>query len=717
MNTEEQPKTDMRRDGQYAGKDKAKEAFIGMWTKRIQKAKAHWDDTAFKQMRIDMKFARGLQYDDQEDLDDERYIANLTLRHLANKTASLYAKNPKAVAYRRERMNYKVWDGNPDKLSQAVEMVNMALQQAPGIPIIQLPMMFPQLAEPVALLQDAQEGLEMEQTMDKIGKTLELVYENQLQDQIPGFKKQMKQLVRRVLTTGVGYLKLGFHRLYEQRPEHAHKINDITEQLAVLEQLSADAADNEIQEHEAAMEELKQTMKTVTEQAEMIIREGLDVDFPQATSIIIDPDCREIQGFIGARWVAQEFLLSVEQVKRIYKVDLSHGKFSVYDGSGERVSAEVAQAHIPSDSQSDLGDDRKAKVYELYDRVSGRVYVIADGYCDYLTAPAEPYVKLEQFFPFFPLVFNAVEDEDSLFPPSDVFLMRDMQIEHNISRQRLREHRDANRPKYAASKGKMTEDDKANLAHGEAHSVVELEGLQPNEKLSDVLGAVPNSPIDPNLYEVGSFFDDILKVEGTQEANLGGTSGSTATETAIAEQSRASSIGSNVDDLDDFLTDVAKSASQILLTELSADTVRELVGPGAVWPELTATEIAQELWLTVRAGSSGKPNRAQEIQNFERMAPTLMQIPGISPAWLAKEAVERLDDRINLAEAYLGNVPSINAQNSMAGKPGPAMTNDPREQGGQGAAGQEVVADQTDTNMGPNNAATSAVGPAAPQIP
>jgi hypothetical protein len=405
--------------------------------------------------------------------------------------------------------------------------------------------------------------------------------------------------------------------------------------------------------------------------------------------------------------------LSVEQVKRIYKVDLRSTTFKAYDGHGKELHAASQNEKIAEAGGED--DSSKCMVWELYDRSTGRCYVFADGYPDYLKEPEAPYVKLEQFFPFFPLVFNEIEDENSLFPPSDVTLMRHMQVEHNVSRQRLREHRDANRPKYVTPNGKLSADDKLNLSYGAAHSVIALDGMQSGDRVQDVLQPVPFTHIDPNLYEVNSFFDDILKVEGTQEANMGGTSGATATETSIAEQSRATSLGSNVDDLDDFLTDVARASGQILLTELSAETVKEIAGPGAVWPELSAQEISQELMLTVRAGSSGKPNKAQEIQNFERMAPLLMQIPGISPQWMAQEAIERLDDRIDLAEAFLAGQPSINAQNTLAGNPPDPVTDDPSQQGAQGGNNAARPA-QSDTNMGPNNAATGPAGPAAQTI-
>ena len=709
MNQPTADSPDMKRD--VPKPNPARAAFVTAWCKRIQSAKAYWEEQAFKQMRDDMRFARGFQWEDQDKTDEERYVANITLRHLSNKTASLYAKNPKAVAKSRERLDFQVWDGNPDKLTQAVQAISMAKQQFPGVPLEQVALVIPGIQEQMAIMQDAQQGVEQRQMLKKIGKTLELVYEHQVNEQIPTFKAQMKQLVRRTLTTGVGYLKLGFHRLYEQRPEYADKVTDVSEQLAAIEQLMADARDDEIAGYEAGREELRQTLSQLKEHQDMIVREGLDMDFPPSTSIILDPNCRQLQGFIGARWLAQEFLLTPEQVKRIYKVDLESSSFTAYDEKGDRLEGTAQTEKTEHEGETDSVD--RACVWELYDRSSGRRYVFADGYPDYLEPPEAPYVRLEQFFPFFPLVFNAVEDEQSLFPPSDVSLIRHMQIEHNVSRQRLREHRDANRPKYVSPNGKLSETDKTNLSYGEAHCVISLDGMQPGEAVTDVLQPVPFTNIDPNLYEVGSFFDDILKVEGTQEANLGGTSGATATESSIAEQSRATSIGSNVDDLDDFLTDVARASSQVLLTELSTETVREVAGPGAVWPDLSATEIAQELWLTVRAGSSGKPNKAQEIQNFERMAPLLLQIPGISPEWMAREAIERLDDRIDLAEAYVGGLPSINAQNSLAGEPQPAPTNDPEQQGGQGGDNAERPP-ESDANMGPNNEATGPSGPSSP---
>ena len=55
----------------------------------------------------------------------------------------------------------------------------------------------------------------------------------------------------------------------------------------------------------------------------IVIREGLVFDFPESTSVIVDPMCRQLSGFVGARWCAHELYLTPEEVKEIYGCDVS----------------------------------------------------------------------------------------------------------------------------------------------------------------------------------------------------------------------------------------------------------------------------------------------------------------------------------------------------------------------------------------------------------
>jgi hypothetical protein len=75
-----------------------------------------------------------------------------------------------------------------------------------------------------------------------------------------------------------------------------------------------------------------------------------------------------------------------------------------------------------------------------------------------------------------------------------------------------------------------------------------------------------------------------------------------------------------------------------------------------------------------------------ELMAFEKLAPILMQIPGISPLSLAKEAIKRLDDKIDIETMIAEGLPSISSLNAAkpVGVPGSAAP-EPSQQGPQGA--------------------------------
>jgi hypothetical protein len=239
-------------------------------------------------------------------------------------------------------------------------------------------------------------------------------------------------------------------------------------------------------------------------------------------------------------------------------------------------------------------------------------------------------------------------------------------------------------PQIATPGGMLDEEDKNKLQNPQSFAVLELNALMPQQSIDAVLQAVPKPGIDPGLYETENVFQDILRTVGTQEANLGGMSGNTATESSIAEGSRTTALESKIDDLDAFLTEMTRCAGQVLMMEVEEGTVQRIVGAGAFWPKLTKQEIMEEINLDIEAGSTGRPNRVQDLQNMERLMPYLIQIPGIDPEWMAREMIKRMDDRLDLNDAISTGLPSIVAMNSMSqASPGPA-DEDPNAQGGEG---------------------------------
>lgn len=669
-------------------------ALVKKIQKRIKTDKMH-HAKAFKRMRQDMRLATN---GCDEGWHEDNYTANIIGRHVKMKTASLYAKNPKAVARRREMLDFAVWDGSPESLMMAHQMVQQAAMMAQAAPPAVDPMtgmpapmqIPPEVQQAQAMLQDFQQGQARKSEMERIGKTMEILFAHAMREQKPlDFKMAMKQVVRRACTTGVGYVEVGFQREYGQSPEIVAQLADARTRLDHLRRLAEDVAEGEIEADDAEMAELERSIADLMAQPEIVMREGLVFDYPQATKVIPDKMCRSLVGFVGASHVTVEYLFTPEQVREMFpEADLDNN-YTAYKPSGT-AEDDAGPSYMRVDTTADAAlEQRNVKdglvcVWKHYDKPSGLVYYVADGHGKFLKEPAAPDVFVEDFWPLYALTFNAVENEDELFPPSDVSLLRHMQDEYNRSRQGQREHRQAARPRFVYGNGTLEAEDAKKLATAQPFDVVPV-NLAPGEKISDKLQPVPVPGVDPNLYETAHLFGDMQLVGGSQEANYGGVAKATATESAIAANATASSDGASVDDLDAFLTVIARASGQVLLREMSVDKVMEIAGPGAIWPQgLTLTQIADELYLEVEAGSSGKPNQAVEVQNWQQLLPMLIQMPGINPLWLARETIRRLDDRVDLTEAIAAGIPSIMTQNRMAQVSTGDPASDPNQQGSQG---------------------------------
>lgn len=652
--------------------------FVTQWCARVKAAKK-FHEPAFTRMRKDMDFA--YLGADGEWIAGGNYVANIIQRHINNAVAALYAKNPRASAKRRPRLDFKLWDG--DAMSLEAAKMSMSNSMATGIPDLNA----------MALLQEIDEVKTNMLMLDRMGKTTEILFHYFLDEQEPRFKPQMKQAVRRAKVTGIAYVELGFQRILEPQPDITARINDVTDQIARMERLMQEYAEGEIESDAAELEELRALIEELQSKENIIAREGPVFLFPRSTVLIPDPKCTSLPGFIGADWVAKEHTGSPERVKEIYKVDLGKDGEKYRQHKSSKLSK--FEAFMENDSKDSDGEGKQGSDqcvwWRVMNKATGQEFTIADGYHDFLKAPAAPDVKLERFWPWFPLTFNDLESEKEVFPRSDVSLLRDMQEEYNRSRQGLREHRRANRPKYFVGKGMLSQTDRDNLQSHPNSAIIELSAIQPGQNVEQLIMAHRPVPLDPALYDTNPLFEDVLRVVGAQEANIGGLSGSTATEASIGESSRMSTQSSDVDNLDETLTEVARATGQIMLLELSSETAVEIAGPGAVWPELTRDEIVKELRLDIKAGSSGRPNRAAEIANLERLTPLALQVPGIAPDWLAGKVVEAMDEGVSLEEALMSGVPSITAINTMArgtaAQPQPGTgdpATDPGQQGGHG---------------------------------
>lgn len=644
----------------------ARAALVREWLDKIAQANRYWKKP-FDRMRACQQLAtHGAA---KEWLDSNAYVVPIATRYINQAVASLYAKDPKVMASRRKKLMYQIWDEDPRTLAAAIQGA--------------------QMGDPAAgsLIQELMQVAQYNAMVDKLGKSLVVCWDYFCGAQAHGFKQEMKSLVRRSKVNGVAYVKLCFQRALEPNPEITAEITDITDKIAKIEAQLRQAKEGEIDECNAQMEELRLSMKDLQDQEMIVVREGPVFDWPRSTEIIPDPAVRHLKTWAGAGWIAHKFDMTPAKVLETYKIDVG-GNFTKHYGSDDK-------GRPVSGSDKDKAECR---LYEVQDKTTQMVFTVCEGYPDFIKEPAKPDVYVNGFWTIYPLVFNEVESEEDVFPPSDVWAIRHAQQEINRARQGVREHRMANRPKYIYAAGSLEDDDLDKFETAPAHATIPVKGMRPEDDIAKKLQRFPNIGIDPNQYETETSYQDIQRSVGAQEADLGGTSNNTATESSIAAGARSVGNSDNIDEIDDFLTVLARATGEVMLRELSKDTVIEIAGPGCSWPEMQPTreEISKELFLEIKAGSSGRPNKAAELANIERAVPYLIQLPGVNPMPLAKKYADLLE--IDVDELFIPNLPSIVAQNAAASRPpgapgaagrpqpgtGDAAT-DPAQQGGQGA--------------------------------
>lgn len=636
-------------------------ALVEQWTTRITCAKEKWKED-FKRMRENMEFVSGLQWPGQTTIDTDKYVCNITLRDVNQKVASLYAKNPTAVATRRPRLDFAIWNGETESLMEAIQQAQQIVMSGQPLP--------PDLS---AFFQDVEDGRLRQQIVDKIGKTLEIVYGHSVDSQKPEFKEQLKQAVRRVIVCGVAYGRPVFCREtsdYSQ-PSSIDARSGANERAGRAQAILNKVEDGTVEQDSATTASLKSLVASLGVPAEPgRLPERLEFDFCQATAIIPDERCRSLVDFVAARWIAQEYVLPVEEVNAIFGTKITIG--SGTSGGATTVTVEGKSNNLPVDNKADILSKNLVYLYEVFNYVDRTRFFICEGWKDFVLAPEAPLPQISGFWHHFAVTFNSIEcDPDSktsIFPPSDVQTVKSTQREWNRVRQDLRDHRRANSPRYIYRDGTISTEDLIRLTECEPNGAVALKGVPVDMDINTVIRPMVMNPITPEMYETASLEQDMMMGGGFQQANIGAAQPNvTATVGSIAEQSRLNVSASNIDDLDGFLSRLAQAGGEMLLQEMSEQTVKRIAGVGAVWPsdDVNREDYLNEIYLKIEAASSGRPNKAVDVQNGMQILPLIQQAGG-NPIGVIEELAKRLDDNIDITKFFPLSTPPVVAGGSGA---------------------------------------------------
>lgn len=627
--------------------DPTEEQTVKLWRKRIKDAKAFFEPD-FKRMRENMEFAAGMQWASQDSIDDkeDRYIANIITNHCNNKVATLYAKNPECEARRRKRLDYQMWDGSIEQEWNATQTLQGGMMSG---------MITPQVAQASLLLKDIAQGKQMEQICDKVGKTLEVLYTYQCNNQAPSFKYQMKQLVRQVVTTGVGFVRLNYVDNFGHVLSSSLTDDSLATRIKDIKSIMAGVEDDKIQSDDPRIEQLQlllQSIQSSVQQGDTTnIEQRLEFDFPSSTDIIVDPKCRSLKGFIGANWIAQQFIMPLSEANAYFelrgdKMVTVGGEFTQYADDATELPRPTALDKPVDTMKSPLGC-----FWEVFDLKTKTKFFICDGWKAYVQAPKPLDPSINRFWPIFSLTFNDVVVEPGqkvhIYPPSDVQLLKPMQKERNRTRQELREHRKVNRPFFWGVKNTLSEGDMDKLSNHETGEFIQLEsapiGTNGLQNVPDAIGKWVGTPIDQSMYTTQPLDEDAALAVGSNAVQQGQPIRHVAaTPAVIQEQARISGVSSNVDDLDDLLSEMAQAAGEMMLREFNPQTVQRIVGQGASWPQEQKEDFLNEVYLDIVAASSGRPNKAVDVQNAQQLIPMMLQA-GANP-WTCIQYIAKVLD-------------------------------------------------------------------------
>ena len=502
---------------------------------------------------------------------------------------------------------------------------------------------------------------------DLFSETVEIVLNESLKK--AGLKKVAKQVLRSCMTSKIGILKVTYQRDYYKDPLISREFNDAQDSLARIQndiKKLQDAGTYEGDKDEL-VEEVQMTMNALSQQVEVMYREGLNLGFVRPEDFRMDTALDSLQDYEQARWIANVTWMTPRDVEERFQLSRKEvEKYTLYRRTAAGIPNRLNRDQ-PYTS-SDMEDVNMAiAVWEYWDKTTQTVYTWCDGSDKWCKDPFVPQRMGDRFFPFFLLGLNWVDSEE--WPVSETELLMNLQDEYNTVRSQLSKHRELSAPFYVADASRVNQEDIevfSSAAIGDI-ALVNASGMGVNS----VFQPATTPPMNPQVYDTTPIRTDMEWVSGLGDAQRGGIMrAKTAPEANIQQQGLATRVQEKLDATEDWLSDIAKFSIEILLQEIQPQKAMEIAGPQAFWPILNKQQLFDNIHVHIAAGSMGMPNENDERMRWIELMPIVMQniqmvqmmrqagMPDqFNPyVQLLEETFKRFDERIDISK-FLPPVP------------------------------------------------------------
>lgn len=432
-------------------------------------------------------------------------------------------------------------------------------------------------------------------------------------------KTRGKAVVRGALTSTVSFAKVIYQVDYKDDPVIRGRINDTQDNIerinVLLEETDPDGP--ECAEHTAKLFELQQQVSALEKQVEVVSAEGLVVDVLRADDLIIlDASVRDIDDYDQASAIAHKIKMTVGQFKRLFKRNPPQNANTYVLESDEE----------SKDENKDYdGDDKIIIVYEVWSLDDLTVYTVCEGAREYIREPYQPTALGAKWYPFFGLQLRRVEGVK--YPKSFVEQLIELQDEYNTLRTNAKEHRQKNIPVRIVNKAAGITDEEISAINNRSikTDVIGVTADDPSTFANQLQG-LAEIPYNPAMYDPSGILYDMERVGNTQDAAVGAIrKAKTATEAEIAASGQQGRASESLDVVEDWLSDIATYAAQLLLQNVPEGIIKRRFGENSIWPELSKKDLFDLVNITIRAGSTSKPNKMRERDQWIQLLPEIQK--------------------------------------------------------------------------------------------
>lgn len=485
----------------------------------------------------------------------------------------------------------------------------------------------------------------------QLAETLELVVHDAWNK--AKLKAAMKLATISALTVGIGWVKASWLEREGKDPVIEGQIRDAREQLSQIAATKIEIDSGECVDVEQKKAQLQQQIEGLQAKVDILVARGLVTDFVPAEDMQVSTDVRQIAQYNDASWLAMRAFKSFAQIRADYKglSDDDIRKITKYwpvkpkDTRGDdtgRIATDVVAEE--ADSYTKTGSFGGAEnpgvaldttdmpvgeipafgcVWEVWDRRSGVVLTLAEGY-DYYLLPAEPpQVSSFRGHPFFAVIMGSIDGKRH--PRSYVERSAPLLDEYNAVRTAYKKHRQRVIPKTAFDSTQYSQDEVAKLEKATSVEMVALKSIMPGQPIAHALSVIAYPPVDMALYDTSTIRAELEIVWGIQEALSSSIrTAKTATEAQIQQQGTNSRTGYQKDGIDSMLTDMANYCGEIMLQTMTEEDVQDIAGPWALWPQgMSIDDLHALVSIDIVAGSTGKPDTAAQQQVWTQLLPVL----------------------------------------------------------------------------------------------